>query len=1122
MDSKINNKILSVALLVLLIASAMTMISLTATNTVAADNSIPTTPYGDPMQEKYAYPIGPGGNSGNNFYNPGPAPNTPSIKWTTTTANLGYTGTLAATPPVAFDGKLFVYSAAVSSSGTPARLWALDPQTGGLIWVNNITSTPRGFGTATMFQVDATHIGWETSNGIEIHSTLDGSTTGRLVVNNTDNGFTSLGGGSVVYWGGFYSSWDKLKYSTAAAQPGYYPGITTVVHVAVAIDCSNPANPYVKWTWKAPTGIEALGSGPGIAIFGGYGEGEIYVLNATTGKLLWSASKDGNCGYAANYYEGCIYQSASSTALTCWNATTGELIFNHDEGGRAFFVFGDALAYGRYYGKNIALPNSYVGCWDAYTGEPLWKTPALYNIAYLIPIVADGKVFVMRYSGTAGGEVSQGNSFACFDAFTGDVLWELPGTNWAEPMIAYGNLYAVSGGTVYCMGESDQAFSEFHEGNVNSPGVIQLRTGPADITSPLWKFGDAGAITGSAVAANGKVYFGALDQNIYCLNANTGEKIWSFKTGYRVASTPAVEGNLLITGSDDGNVYGLDATSGTKLWQTPVGGKTEVFWISAWQLRSSPVIDNGVAYVGSLDGKVYAISTSNGAVKWSSYAGNETYPIGGTPLVTSDTVYVASGDSFLYSFNKATGALNWKVQVQPTSGFDIRAQTSTPVLDRGTLWLATDTHTMSRYNASTGYLMTQLYLNYSRGGTMTPAICTPAIANISGRTVMYVGDGFQLDCYDITTFSYNSSFFLSTDHRIGTFTGVVAIQQNVFFRYPNGTEIYISGSNYPDIRNNVNIDINQTASNLRGNETLCPLIWTRWLGHQVYSSPIVVTDLRGTKVYFGDDVYSISVINGSIWTGPINIPGSVEAKDLRGGNSLSVYTTKGQVFSSACIYDGKLYMGSQDGYLYCFGDRAPTAAFTLNVASSKGQEMWNNETIDFEGRLQPTVKLYNDPQGDPTNLGIYDSASLPNATIILSLSKPDGSSQNLTTTTDNQGFFSFAVSPTAVGDWGWVVFYEGENKAWITYEPVYTDFNPVSVIAAPGTEATPTPTETPIVTEAPTEAPTMTPEATTTTTPAATETSGSGMPVEYIYAIVAVVVIVIIAVAAYMVTKRKK
>ena len=466
----LNKKILSIVLAVLLVSSAIAALAMS--NFASAENSITTT-YKAATDEDYAYPIGPGGDSGNTFFNAGPAPNTPTIKWSQTGANLGLALALAGAPPIAFGGKLICYTGGgffAPSGGN--ELVALDAQTGALLWHNAIPATPRGFGTSTFFKVDNTHVGWEGSSGVYIASTTDGSLTGKLVINNTDNGFTSFGGGSVMYWGGFYSSYDKMKYSTALANPGFYPGIKTAVHVGVAVDCSDPTNPHVAWTWIAPTGIEALGAAPGLAIFGGYGEGQIWALNAQTGAVEWTGYKAGNAGYISNYYEGKIYQSASSTRLTSWNATNGDLIFDVDEGGRAFFVFGDSLAYGMYIGKNIALPNGYVGAWDADTGEVLWRTPALYNIAYLTPVVADGKVYVQRYSGTAGGEVRQANTFSCFDAFTGAVIWNLPGHIFNTPIVAYGNLYVIESSTVYCIGDTATDYPMFHNPSVVN-GVVK-------------------------------------------------------------------------------------------------------------------------------------------------------------------------------------------------------------------------------------------------------------------------------------------------------------------------------------------------------------------------------------------------------------------------------------------------------------------------------------------------------------------------------------------------------------------------------------------------------------------------------------------------------------------------
>jgi outer membrane protein assembly factor BamB len=59
---------------------------------------------------------------------------------------------------------------------------------------------------------------------------------------------------------------------------------------------------------------------------------------------------------------------------------------------------------------------------------------------------------------------------------------------------------------------------------------------------------------------------------------------------------PAVANGIMYVGADDHNVYALNATTGAKLWSYSTGGA----------VQSSPAVANGVLYIGSTDNKVYA------------------------------------------------------------------------------------------------------------------------------------------------------------------------------------------------------------------------------------------------------------------------------------------------------------------------------------------------------------------------------------------------------------------------------------------------------------------------------------------------------------------------------------
>jgi eukaryotic-like serine/threonine-protein kinase len=63
--------------------------------------------------------------------------------------------------------------------------------------------------------------------------------------------------------------------------------------------------------------------------------------------------------------------------------------------------------------------------------------------------------------------------------------------------------------------------------------------------------------------ANGVVYVGSYDNNVYALDASTGAKLWSYTTGYSVYSSRAVADGVVYVGSENGKVYafGLKCTN---------------------------------------------------------------------------------------------------------------------------------------------------------------------------------------------------------------------------------------------------------------------------------------------------------------------------------------------------------------------------------------------------------------------------------------------------------------------------------------------------------------------------------------------------------------------------------
>lgn len=101
-------------------------------------------------------------------------------------------------------------------------------------------------------------------------------------------------------------------------------------------------------------------------------------------------------------------------------------------------------------------------------------------------------------------------------------------------------------------------------GQLNHTGVAT--TLPVQGTGPSWIYTTGNGVDSSPAVADGRVYVGSYDDNVYCLNATTGAKLWNYTTGNKVFSTPAVADGRVYVGSDDYNIYCLNATTGALMW----------------------------------------------------------------------------------------------------------------------------------------------------------------------------------------------------------------------------------------------------------------------------------------------------------------------------------------------------------------------------------------------------------------------------------------------------------------------------------------------------------------------------------------------------------------------------
>jgi hypothetical protein len=109
------------------------------------------------------------------------------------------------------------------------------------------------------------------------------------------------------------------------------------------------------------------------------------------------------------------------------------------------------------------------------------------------------------------------------------------------------------------------SWSEFHRTNMmpSNPCEKVLSVNNVGSLGLKWNYTTGGYVFSSPAVANGVVYVGSLDHNVYALNASTGAKVWTYTSGSSVESSPAVANGVVYVGGD--HAYALNAKTGTKL-----------------------------------------------------------------------------------------------------------------------------------------------------------------------------------------------------------------------------------------------------------------------------------------------------------------------------------------------------------------------------------------------------------------------------------------------------------------------------------------------------------------------------------------------------------------------------
>jgi eukaryotic-like serine/threonine-protein kinase len=320
-----------------------------------------------------------------------------------------------------------------------------------------------------------------------------------------------------------------------------------------------------------------------------------------------------------------------------------------------------------------------------------------------------------------------------------------------------------------------------------SAGVAAAPAMAASEVKPVWKFLCEDELRGSPLVANGMVYIGAYDNNLYAVNAAEGQLLWKYATDGGLPGSPALYQDTIFIGSEDRRLHAVSAKTGRLQWTYYTDGP----------VRGSPRVAEGHVFVGSDDAHLHAANVASGRRVWRAEAAEA---VRCRPAIANNLIFFGceSGDLYCVDF---AGTQKWRFKAK-------RGLTSSPLVFNGVVYVGSSDGMVYALEVASGWAMWRFRTN-------KPVISSPAI---DGQQ-LFVGSADK-NLYAIDIRTGRETWHYTTDGQVNSSPAVF-----------NGT-VYVGsvdGCVYA---------LNATSGKLR---------WKFRSGEAITSSPVVADGL----VYVG-------------------------------------------------------------------------------------------------------------------------------------------------------------------------------------------------------------------------------------------------------------------------------
>lgn len=278
---------------------------------------------------------------------------------------------------------------------------------------------------------------------------------------------------------------------------------------------------------------------------------------------------------------------------------------------------------------HAAIAVSIAQVWRTDIGEGSGSTMRLLAT----PIVVDGKVFTMDVE----------SQITALNAANGDILWQ------QDLKVPDDDDEAFGGGLAY------------------DNGRLFIATGFADVVSldaatgkEIWRTRLSGPMRAAPTVSNNRVFVITIDNQLFALNGDTGERNWTHSGFAEVAgllggASPAVGDGAVIVPYSSGEIFALKEENGRPLWSDNLSSSRRLDAISTLaDIRGLPVIDAGLVFAVSHSGRMVSIDIRSGTRAWEQSIGGVSMP-----WVAGQFVYVLTNDNQLVCLTQRGGRIRW-------------------------------------------------------------------------------------------------------------------------------------------------------------------------------------------------------------------------------------------------------------------------------------------------------------------------------------------------------------------------------------------------------------------------------------------------------------------------------